>query len=259
MKKEISCIYGPVSSWRLGRSLGIDLLGGGPKVCSFDCCYCQLGPRKGYSLKRRVYVPTKKVVSELLALPQTPIDFITFSGCGEPTLAKNLGRAIRAVKRLRPEPVAVLTNSGLLAQRQVRRELMLADLVALKLDADSEEIFRLVNRPAKALKLKEIIRGIKRFRREYSGTLALQIMFTEKNKSRAKQIARLARQLNPDWVQIGTPTRGSGCGTLTRGQLLQIKRHFKGLAVICLYDVRRKKVQPLNLEQTLMRRPRRRG
>ncbi|MCS7103927.1 MAG: radical SAM protein, partial [Candidatus Korarchaeum sp.] len=30
-------VYGPVPSWRLGRSLGVDPLGVEEKRCSFDC------------------------------------------------------------------------------------------------------------------------------------------------------------------------------------------------------------------------------
>lgn len=38
----MSTVYGPVPSWRLGRSLGIDALLP-PKKCTFNCVYCQLG------------------------------------------------------------------------------------------------------------------------------------------------------------------------------------------------------------------------
>ncbi|MHA2380221.1 MAG: hypothetical protein ACXADS_13185 [Candidatus Thorarchaeota archaeon] len=38
-------IYGPVSSWRYGRSLGVDIIIP-PKKCTDNCVYCQLGSTK---------------------------------------------------------------------------------------------------------------------------------------------------------------------------------------------------------------------
>ena len=93
-------IYGPVSSWRLGRSLGVDPISAKEKICTFDCVYCQLGRTKTFSSERREFVRIKDVIHEIQTLPLPPIDYITFSGAGEPTLAKNLGGMIKAVKHL---------------------------------------------------------------------------------------------------------------------------------------------------------------
>ena len=102
-KGKFKYIYGPVSSWRLGSSLGVDLLSGREKLCSFDCIYCQLGEIKTHTAQRRLYVPTKKVIAEIKTLPNIHVDYIAFSGRGEPTLAVNLGRTIKAIKKLRKE------------------------------------------------------------------------------------------------------------------------------------------------------------
>ncbi len=136
MEREYRIIYGPVPSWRLGASLGIDLLSREEKICSFDCVYCQLGRTDLLTTDRGLYVATKEVLEEIAALPpEVRIDTLTFSGRGEPTLAANLGDAIEAVKRLRREPVAVLTNSSLIGRRDVRSELEQADILVAKLDA----------------------------------------------------------------------------------------------------------------------------
>ena len=37
-----STIYGPVDSWRFGKSLGVDLIVQ-TSICSYNCVYCQLG------------------------------------------------------------------------------------------------------------------------------------------------------------------------------------------------------------------------
>jgi len=254
MRKNFRYIYGPVPSWRLGSSLGIDLLSRKEKVCSFDCIYCQIGRTKSYTTRRKLYVPTKGVVSEIKALPKVKIDYITFSGRGEPTLAKNLGATIKAIKRLRPEPIAVLTNSSLLYRQDVRQELALADLVALKLDAGSQKSLRLINHPVKKTKFSAILKGIKQFRKVYRGKLALQIMFTQENKDKAKNIAKLARQIQADEIQINTPTRPSLVGPLSRKAISVIKRYFRGMNVISLYDIKPKLVRPISTEDTMIRR-----
>lgn len=83
-------IYGPVPSWRLGKSLGIDLVSTRGKTCSFDCVYCQLG-RTIHSLDEpKELVPISRLVSELEQVRGVLADYATFSGVGEPTLASNL-------------------------------------------------------------------------------------------------------------------------------------------------------------------------
>ena len=87
-------------------------------------------------MRRKIFVPTYSIISEIRKLPgNTKIDYLTFSGSGEPTLAKNLGELIKEVKKIRKEPVAVITNSALLGEREVREDLLKADLVMAKLDA----------------------------------------------------------------------------------------------------------------------------
>src|SRR5688572_13838007 len=133
---EVSTVYGPVDSWRLGRSLGVDLLCV-DSVCSLRCVYCQLGRVNVRTAERRVFGRTA----------WREADCVTFSGSGEPTLAENLGEVMREVKRLTALPVNVLTNSAQLASARVRRDLRGADAVFCKLDAGEEETFRIINRP----------------------------------------------------------------------------------------------------------------
>ena len=253
-KKNFKYIYGPVSSWRLGSSLGIDLLSQEEKVCSFDCVYCQVGKTKTPATKRKLYVPTEKIVAEIKTLPKVHIDYITFSGRGEPTLAINLGQTIQAIKKIRKEPIAVLTNASLVNRGDVREELSLADLVAVKLDADSEGFLKLINQPAKKIKFADILNGIKQFRKEYRGKLALQIMFMEENKDIVKNIAKLAKQIRANEIQINTPKRPSPVKPLSQKAISAIKRHFRGMNVISLYDKKRKKVHPISTKDTMIRR-----
>ncbi len=252
-KEEFKFIYGPVASWRLGSSLGIDLIST-TKICTFNCIYCQLGETLNYPKKRKLYVPTEEIIEELNGLAKVSIDYITFSGLGEPTVAGNLGRAISAIKVLRKAPVAVLTNSSLMDREEVREELSLADFVIAKLDVYSNESLGAINRPMEGMKFDLILEGIKRFRKEYNGKLGLQIMFVEENKGNAKELVRLAREIGPDEVQINTPLRPCNVKPLSKEEISEIKKFFKGMTVVSVYDAERKGVLPISKEAALKRR-----
>ena len=183
-----SIIYGPVPSWRLGRSLGIDLLSTSGKVCSFDCLYCQLGKTITLTTKRREFISIAKLGEELEEVKGVVADYVTFSGGGEPTLASNLGQAIEIAKSSLHLPVAVLTNSSLMPREDVRRDLAKADVVVATVDAHNQELFRQINRPVTALLLGDILEGIKLFRREFKGKLCLEVMFIELNKNFAGEM-----------------------------------------------------------------------
>lgn len=253
--KKFKYIYGPVASWRLGRSLGVDPISGGIRVCTFNCIYCQLGKKGIYSTKRKVFVPTEKIISEIKKLPKVDIDYITFSGLGEPTLAKNLGEIIREIRKIRKEKIAVLTNSSLLNRKDVQRDLSMADFVLAKIDAGSGNLFNRINRPAKGIGFSKILHGIKQFRKNFKGKFALQIMFIRDNKQYAKQIAKLAKEINPDQIQICTPIRHSAEKPLNEPELLAITKYFKGLNYISACETEIKKTKPIDKEATAQRRP----
>jgi len=247
-------IYGPVPSWRLGSSLGIDPLSRDGKVCSLDCIYCQIGETAFLTDERKTFVPVAKIIDELGALPALKIDYITFSGTGEPTLAENLGQMIKAIKQIRREKIAVLTNSSLMYREDVQRDLFLADFVVAKLDASSQTIFELVNRPIKTIKIDTIIQAIKDFKSYYPGKLALQIMFIEENKIYAKEIARIAKEIEPDEVQINTPLRPCKVRPLPESELNAIEGHFEGLKTVSVYKAEKREIEPISSKDTLKRR-----
>ncbi|MCK4532978.1 radical SAM protein [bacterium] len=250
-------IYGPVFSWRLGKSLGIDPLSQEEKICTYDCLYCQIGRTLEFKCKRAVFVPTLKIIEEIKKIPPAEIDYITFSGRGEPTLALNLGEMIRAVKEVRREKIAVITNSSLLNKKEVREDLALADLVMAKLDAGTSGSFQSINNPFPAIKFEDMLTGIKKFRQGYKGKFALQIMFVEKNKNEAIELANLCREIKPAEIQINTPLRPSGVLPLSEEKLKEIIAHFnsiEGVKVISVYEVEKKKVIPFTREDTCKRR-----
>jgi wyosine [tRNA(Phe)-imidazoG37] synthetase (radical SAM superfamily) len=252
----MSVVYGPVPSWRLGRSLGIDLLCTKGKTCSFDCVYCQLGRTVNPLTERKQFVSLSELTADLERVRGTPADYATFSGVGEPTLASNLGEAIKLAKSVLRLPVAVLTNSSLMTRKDVRRELSLADVVVAKVDAPNEELFRQINRPIVKCTLDEIIQGIKLFKGGYQRKLALQMMFIKANRGYASEMARIAEQLSPDEVQINTPLRPCAIQPLTPEDISAIQREFfRAKRVVTVYEASRPEVVPLNLKETLQRRP----
>jgi wyosine [tRNA(Phe)-imidazoG37] synthetase (radical SAM superfamily) len=207
LPKSFSSVYGPVASWRYGRSLGIDPIGP-VSACSFDCVYCQLGVIEEKTRERRIFVPTSQILRDLHALPAADVDAITLSGSGEPTLALNLGEMLSAIKAATGKPVGVLTNASLLGDPAVRRELALSDFVAAKLDAVNDERFRRVDRPVGPTALAAIRSGLLAFRREYRGELAVQTMLLAcwPDREMADYIAFIG-ELAPDEIQLCTPSR----------------------------------------------------
>ena len=251
-----SIIYGPVPSWRLGRSLGIDLLSSPGKICNFNCIYCQLGDTTHVLAKPKELVSLEQLAKEVEPAKGIEADYATFSGMGEPTLASNLGEAIDMVKLLLDLPVAVLTNSSLMFRRDVRQQLFRADVVVAKLDAPNDELFRRINRPALSLRFDQLVEGIKRFRDEYKGKLALQMMFVEANKDNASGMAIVAHGISPDEVQINTPLRPCGVKPLLPSDIAAIRQEFSNFEnVVTVYEAPKHEIVPLDLAETLRRRP----
>jgi len=247
-------LYGPVASWRLGSSLGIDPVSQKEKVCSFDCVYCQVGRTGRLTARRKMFVPTDAVMEELASVPDLRIDYITFSGAGEPTLARNLGGMIRAVRAARPERIAVITNASLMHREDVRSDLAAADLVLAKLDAPDPAVFRSINKPARGIELDKVLGGIGAFRGRHAAKVALQIMFIEENRHAAARLAAIVREIAPDVVELNTPLRPCAVRPLSRAAMAGIAKSFAGLPVVSVYDAPRKTVRSISAADTLARR-----
>jgi wyosine [tRNA(Phe)-imidazoG37] synthetase (radical SAM superfamily) len=230
----MKCVFGPVPSRRLGRSLGIDVIA--PKICTFDCLYCESGRTTVLSLQRRQFVAPAEVLAELDAYfredPQGA-EVLTFSSAGEPTLYLGLGELLEAIKdRFQHLPVVVLTNGSLLWDAQVRRELGLADRVVPSLDAVDMDVFARINRPHPGLELAAILEGLHRFRLEFRGQFHLEILLVAGVNDSEEHLAALAREaesLCPDRIELNTVVRPPAypgvCG-LTAEQLHRAARLF---------------------------------
>ncbi len=208
LNQSYSPLYGPVKSWRFGRSLGLDPIG--PiSTCSFNCVYCQLGEIQHRTCQRQVFLSTSAIQHHLSVYKTSqPIDVVTVSGSGEPTLALNLGEIIEGIKARFSQPVIVLSNGSLLSDPQVRSELALADQVAIKWDGPTPTQWQRINRPLTSMDLNSIFNGILQFRREYSGYLALQTMvLVEWSTEQEARFGEIVEQVQPNEIQLNSPTR----------------------------------------------------
>ena len=225
-------IYGPVPSRRLGYSLGIDIL---PfKTCSLNCIYCQLGTTDKKVRRRRKYLDVETILGQIKERISSAkrIDYITFSGSGEPTLNIHLGKLIREIKKITPIPVAVLTNSTLLSQQSVRDALSHADLVVPSLDAATQDTFVQINRPHSSLKIQQIIEGLKKFRLEFSGQIWLEILLVKgvnDAPSHLKKLKKAIDAIKPDRIHLNTvvrPPAEKAASPLIPEELEKIKAFF---------------------------------
>ncbi len=221
-------IFGPVPSRRLGMSLGVDLVP--HKVCSLDCVYCECGKTTKLTTDRMEYILYDKVTAELAHFfENNPApDYITFSGSGEPTLNSRIGDVLQFIKRTKPGiPVAVLTNGTLFYDKQVRSEILDADVVLPSLDAASQEVFDKINRPNQKLTVDEYIDGIVTFRNEYKGKIWLEVLIIPGYNDSESELILLKEAFNrikPDSIQVNTLDRPGTVENLRSATRAELQR-----------------------------------
>jgi wyosine [tRNA(Phe)-imidazoG37] synthetase (radical SAM superfamily) len=183
-----SIAYGPVQSRRLKSSLGINLLSQAEKICNFNCPYCDLGLTKikMSQVKKNTLFPTVKEVEDAirnkiveLTKAKRSIDYLTFSGFGEPTLHPDFLEIVTMVIKIRNQltpqtKITALTNGSMLNNSQVVRALNLLDERMVKLDAGNDDILNLVNAPLTRTSISRIIQGTKSLK-----DLIIQTMFVQ--------------------------------------------------------------------------------
>jgi wyosine [tRNA(Phe)-imidazoG37] synthetase (radical SAM superfamily) len=251
----LKVIYGPVASWRLGKSLGIDLICNPEKICCFDCAYCQLEKTKKITSIREKFISTDIIKKELKeALKVKKPDVITLSGMGEPTLAKNIKETIDETRKLTDIPIAILTNSTLLYKNEVKEALLNLDIIVAKLDASNEQLFKKINNPASNITFQNTVFGIKEIRKEFRGKFAIQTMFMKENISYANELAEITRKIKPDEVQINTPLRACNVKPLSIKELDKIQKKYIGLNTISVYHSKRPMTDPLDKMELIKRR-----
>ncbi len=170
-------VFGPIFSRRLGSSLGINLLPEKGKICNFDCIYCECGwNRDG---RDDSLLPSAEKVSndlerKLIDLQNTgtPVDSITFSGDGEPTLNPEFPQIIDDTLRLRNQyypmaKVSVLSNATRVHLPEVFKALCRVDNPIMKIDAPTNELVAKINNPAPGYDVQRVIESLKLFKGDF--------------------------------------------------------------------------------------------
>ena len=213
-------IYGPIKSRRLGVSLGINLMPVTYKLCSFNCVYCHYGFTDTHTAdisKSASDIPTPEEVERALEdwlKKDKKINFITFSGNGEPTLHPDFDEITRRVREIRdryvPEvQVALLSNSTGLVLPQVKRALSNLDKVFMKLDCGTSGMFQKINRPAEPVKYEDLVENLKTLDGIIIQSVFVGGRVTNTDKDEVGEWIDKIRDITPEGVQIYSLDRPS--------------------------------------------------
>ncbi len=204
-------VFGPVPSRRFGKSLGINNIP--QKHCTYSCVYCQVGKTLYFEYKRRIYYDPEKIIEEAVEIIEKNkkiIDYVTFVPDGEPTLDAKLGYEAKQIKEETGAKLAIITNSSLIYEEDVRSDLMLFDAVSLKVDAITKDIWIKVNRPHHKINLDKILENIIDFSKDYKGILYTETMLVRNLNDTDDEFLRIAsflKKVKLDKAFIGIPIR----------------------------------------------------
>ena len=232
-KRAYKYLFGPVPSRRLGISLGIDLVP--HKTCSYNCIYCECGKTTDLTAERREYVPTSEVIEELDSyLSESPkLDYIKFSGSGEPTLHNGIGEITRFLKGKYPEyRIALLTNGSLFFDKKMRDEVMDIDVIIPSLDSATERGFMKIDRPCSSLKAEDIIAGLVELRKEFKGHFWLEIFVVPGLNDTEEELSALSealQRIEPEKIQLNTLDRPGVVDWIRAATQEEMERFAAGL------------------------------
>ena len=207
-------VFGPVPSRRLGISLGVDLVVS--KSCNLNCIFCECGATKKIQLKRQRFKDMNEILNEIQSvLKDIKPDYVTFSGSGEPTLSLDLGNISKAIKEdLKFKgKICLITNSLLLADKQVIKELEYIDLIIPTLNTLKQDIFEKIVRPDYRTSVDEIRKGfINLNNSNYKGKIWIEIFILENINDNEENFIEIANFLNSeniryDKIQLNTIDR----------------------------------------------------
>ena len=207
-------VFGPVPSRRLGISLGVDLVLS--KSCNLNCIFCECGATKKIQLERQRFKDMNEILNEIQSvLKDIKPDYITFSGSGEPTLSLDLGNISKAIKEdLKYKgKICLITNSLLLANEQVIKELEYIDLIVPTLNTLKQDIFEKIVRPDYRTSVDEIKKGfINLNKSNYKGKIWIEIFILENINDSEENFIEIANFLNSeniryDKIQLNTIDR----------------------------------------------------
>ena len=196
-------VFGPVPSRRLGVSLGVDLVVS--KSCNLNCIFCECGATKKIQLERQRFKDMNEILNEIQSvLKNIKPDYITFSGSGEPTLSLDLGNISKAIKEdLKYKgKICLITNSLLLANDQVIKELEYIDLIIPTLNTLKQDVFEKIVRPDYRTSVDEIKKGFVNLNNSnYKGKIWIEIFILENINDSEENFIEIANFLNSENIR----------------------------------------------------------
>jgi wyosine [tRNA(Phe)-imidazoG37] synthetase (radical SAM superfamily) len=234
-------VFGPIRSRRLGSSLGVNILPAHGKMCNFDCVYCECGWNrdgagdKAYPRLADVAAALEKRLAEL-SQQGIPVDSITFSGNGEPTMNPDFAAIVDKTIQLRDRfypsaKVSVLSNATMVGRESVFDALKKVDNAIMKIDASTDELIEKVNKPTGVYRLETVIEGLKKF----EGNFVLQTMFLRSDEfdtAAPEALDRwmdIVRELRPREIMVYTIDRETPDKTLGKYTVEQMTQMVRPL------------------------------
>ncbi|ECT4064056.1 radical SAM protein [Campylobacter jejuni] len=239
-------LFGPVSSRRFGRSLGIDL-SPSKKQCNFDCVYCELDPKKAQE-KQDEIISIDKIISEVKAMLEKNIefDFLTLTANGEPSLYPHLNELILSLRSIaKDKKLLILSNGTAVLDEDKFNALLKLDVVKFSLDSAVTKTFYRIDRALKNIDLEKMIEKMADFRARFNGDLIMEILVVKDlndNEEEFKALNQALKKITPLRVDLSTIDRPPAYAVkkVSEEKLLELsklidstpvllaKRHYEG-------------------------------
>ena len=239
-------LFGPVSSRRFGRSLGIDL-SPSKKQCNFDCVYCELDPKKAQE-KQDEIISIDKIISEVKAMLEKNIefDFLTLTANGEPSLYPHLNELILSLRSIaKDKKLLILSNGTAVLDEDKFNALLKLDVVKFSLDSAVTKTFYRIERAIKNIELEKMIEKMADFRARFNGDLIMEILVVKDlndNEEEFKALNQALKKIMPLRVDLSTIDRPPAYAVkkVSEEKLLELsklidstpvllaKRHYEG-------------------------------
>ncbi|EAJ0635960.1 radical SAM protein [Campylobacter jejuni] len=239
-------LFGPVSSRRFGRSLGIDL-SPSKKQCNFDCVYCELDPKKGQE-KQDEIISIDKIISEVKAMLEKNVefDFLTLTANGEPSLYPYLNELILSLRSIaKDKKLLILSNGTAVLDEDKFNALLKLDVVKFSLDSAVAKTFYRIDRALKNIDLEKMIEKMADFRARFNGDLIIEILVVKDlndNEEEFKALNQALKKIMPLRVDLSTIDRPPAYAVkkVSEEKLLELsklidstpvllaKRHYEG-------------------------------
>ncbi|EAI4690844.1 MULTISPECIES: radical SAM protein [Campylobacter] len=204
-------LFGPVSSRRFGRSLGIDL-SPSEKQCNFDCVYCELVQKKAQE-KQDEIISIDKIISEVKAVLEKNVefDFLTLTANGEPSLYPYLNELILSLRSIaKDKKLLILSNGTAVLDEDKFNALLKLDVVKFSLDSAVAKTFYRIDRALKNIDLEKMIEKMADFRARFNGDLIMEILVVKDlndNEEEFKALNQALKKIMPLRVDLSTIDR----------------------------------------------------